>query len=125
MKRMVSLILLSTVFPAVAYAAHAPLSIQTNGGCPVHVISTDRSCDSGRADPIDVACRGNNGAVVFTTTGNQIVSIATKSGSPGALSCNGGGRTTSCTVSGESGQRVMYSVTLQNCPALDPTIIIR
>lgn len=125
MKRMVSLILLSTVIPAVAYAAHAPLSIQTNGGCPVHVISTDRSCDPGRADPLDVACRSNNGAVVFRTTGNPIVSIAQKSGSPGALSCSGGGMTTSCRVSGQPGQKVMYNVTLKDCRTLDPTIIIR
>ena len=125
MKRMVSLTLLFTIIPAVAYAAHGPLSIQTEGGCPVHVISSDRSCDPGKADPLDVACRKNNGAVVFQTTGNQIASIAQKSGSPGTLSCNGGGRTTSCTVRGKPGQRLMYNVTLQNCPTLDPTIIIR
>ena len=125
MTRMVSLLLLFSVIPAVAYAARAPLSIQTSGGCPIHVVSTDRSCNSNKADPLDVACRKNNGAVVFQSTGNAIVSIAKKSSSPGGLSCNGSGKTASCTVSGQPGQRVMYNVTLANCPVLDPTIIIR
>ena len=125
MTRTISLILLFAVIPSAAYARHAPLSIMTANGCPTTVSSSDRSCNPNKSDAPNVACRSNGAAVVFQSTGNAIEAIAQKQGSAGKLNCNPNGAKYNCVVNGKHGDQVRYSVKLQGCPVLDPTIIIK
>lgn len=122
MKRIVSTILLLSVFPSIAFAAVPTLSITTDGnGCPTDVPG-DNSCGPNTHS----ACRNNGAVVRWATRGNAIETIAKKAGSAGQLhACHATGAGYQCVVKGKSGDHVMYSVKLKGCPALDPTIIIK
>jgi len=109
---------------ALAQADQQPLEVVFDGCKPVKVLSHDASCGNG-PDPVDVACRKNNGPVRWVPV-SSVGEITSKPDTAGGLhNCQPMPEYYQCIVRGNVGDEIYYNVVSADGCSLDPMIRVR